>query len=203
MELDDLKHIWQQNQELSINQQDIDNDKVMEMTRQKSKDLMAKLRKNLNLDIWINCLMIPPLIYVLFMKSIATYHKYIAGVFIVYTFVIIFHYLKEMKFFNKITIKNDLISALKFTLERFSFRIKSMKIYTKITIIPLMFYGSIIGSEIVKIRGFNHEPSIYELIFSTVFVTPIAYFYMDYIIKKLYGEHLQKLKQLLTELEQN
>ena len=78
-----------------------------------------------------------------------------------------------------------------------------MKIYTKITIIPLMFYGSIIGSEIVKIRGFNHEPSIYELIFSAVFVTPIAYFYMDYIIKKLYGEHLQKLKQLLAELEQN
>ena len=203
MELDDLKHIWQQNQELSVNPQDIDNEKVMEMARQKSKDLMTKLRKNLDFDIWINCLMIPPLIYVLFMRNIATYHKYIAGVFIIYTFAIIIHYLKEIKSFNKITIKNDLNSALKFTLERFSFRVESMKIYTKITIIPLMFYGSIVGSEIMKFRDYNHQISIYELIFSTVFVTPISYFYMDYIIKKLYGEHLQKLKQLLAELEQN
>ena len=106
----------------------------------------------------------PPLIYVLFIRNIATYHKYIAGVFIVYTFAIIFHYWKEIKLFKKITIKNDLNSTLKFTLERFSFRIKSMKIYNKITIIPLVFYGSIVGSEIVKVRGFNHEPSILELV---------------------------------------
>ena len=89
----------------------------MEITRQKSKDLMAKLRKNLDFDIWINCLMIPPpLIYVLFIRNIATYHKYIAGVFIVYTFAIIFHYWKEIKLFKKITIKNDLNSTLRFTL---------------------------------------------------------------------------------------
>jgi hypothetical protein len=203
MELDDLKHIWQQNQALSIYSQNIDNEKVMEMTRQKSKDLTSKLRKNLGFDIWINSLLIPPLIYVLFMKNIATYHKYISGIFIIYTFAIIFHYWKESKSFKEIRLKSDLNSLLKFTFERFSFRVKSMKIYNKITIIPLMFYGSIVGSEIVKFRGFNHEPTILELIFSTVFITPFAFFYMDYIIKKLYGEHLQKLKQLLEELEQN
>jgi hypothetical protein len=203
MELDDLKHIWQTSQQREIYQQNVDNEKIMEMTRQKSKDLMSKLRKNLDFDIWINSLMIPPLIYVLFVKSIATYHKYIAGIFIVYTFAVIFHYWKEVNLFKKITLKNDLNSTLKFTLERFSYRVKSMKIYNKITIVPLMFYGSIVGSEIVKIRGHNHQLSIYELIFSTIIVTPIAYFYMDYIIKKLYGEHLEKLKQLLAELEQN
>ena len=203
MELDDLKHIWQQNQVLSVHQQVIDNEKVMKMTRQKSKDLMTKLRKNLDFDIWINCLIIPPLIYVLFMKNIATYHKYIACVFIIYTLAVILHYWKEVKSFKQLTKKNDLNSTLEVTLERFSFRVNSMKIYTKITIIPLIFYGSVVGSEIVKIRGYNYQISIYELILSTVFITPIAYFYMDYIIKKLYGEHLQKLKQLLAELEQN
>lgn len=203
MELDDLKYIWQQNQTFSVSQQVVDNEKIMEITRQKSKDLMTKLRANLDFDIWINCLMIPPLIYVVFMKNIAIYHKYIAGIFIIYTFAVIFHYCKEIKSFKQLTKKNDLSSTLEFTLERFSFRINSMKIYTKITIIPLVFYGSVVGSEIVKIRGYNHQLSIYELIFSTIFVTPIAYFYMDYIIKKLYGEHLQKLKQLLAELEQN
>jgi hypothetical protein len=203
VELDDLKHIWQQNQEISINPQGIDNEKVMEMTRQKSKDLISKLRKNLNFDIWMNFFFIPPLIYVFFIKSIATYHKYIAGIFIIYTFAIIFQYWKETKSFKEIRLKNDLNSMLKFTLERFTFRVKTMKIYNKITIVPLLFYGSFVGSEIVKIRGFNHQLSILELIFSTVIVTPFAYFYMDYIIKKLYGEHLEKLKQLLSELEQD
>ena len=78
MELDDLKHIWQQNQELSVKQQEVDNEKVMDMTRQKSKDLMTKLRANLKLDAVVSSTFIPPLIYVLFVKNIATYHKYIA-----------------------------------------------------------------------------------------------------------------------------
>ena len=203
MELDDLKHIWQQNQKLSINPQDVDNEKVMEMTRQKSKDIMTKLRKNLDFDIVVSSLFIPPLVYVLFAKNIATYHKYVAGFFIIYTFTIIFHYWKEIKSFEKIRLENDVNSMLKFTFERFTFRVKTMKIYNKITILPIVFYGSIVGSEIVKIRGFNHHASILELISSTVFVAPFTYLYINYIIKKLYGEHLQKLKQLLAELEQN
>jgi len=71
-------------------------------------------------------------------------------------------------------------------------------------LIPLVFYGSLMGNELIKYYvNSRHETSITRLIISTIFVIPIGYFYMEYIIKKLYGEHLQKLKQLLTELEQN
>ena len=126
MELDDLKHIWQQNQELSISSQAIDNEKVMEMARQKSKDLMSKLRKNLDFDIWISSLFIPPLIWVLFQKNIATYHKYVAVFFIIYTFVGIFFYWKEIKSYKELNFKNDLLSMLKFTEENFSKRVKEL-----------------------------------------------------------------------------
>ena len=203
MELDDLKHIWQQNQELSNNQQDIDNEKVMEMTRQKSKDLMAKLRANLDFDAIVSCLFIPPLIYVLFVKNIAIYHKYIAGFFIVYIFVSLYYYWREIKSYKKLNLKNDLFSMLKFTEENFSKRIKSLVIYNNIAAIPMGFYGYIACSQLGHyMTGRNHEITPTELIIAGCFNAPIGYFYMRFIIKKLYGEHLQKLKQLLAELEQ-
>ena len=201
MELDDLKHIWQQNQELSVKQQEVDNEKVMDMTRQKSKDLMTKLRANLKLDAVVSSTFIPPLIYVLFVKNIATYHKYIAVFFIVYTFVGLYYYLKEIKSYKELNLKNDLLSTLKFTEEKFSQRVKSLVIYNNILVVPLMFYGSILGAEIAQFRGSNFQPTIIELIFSTIVMTPISYLYMRFVIKKLYGENLKKLKQLHTELE--
>ena len=204
MDLDDLKHIWQQNQELPINQQYIDNDKVMEMTRQKSKDLMTKLRANLDFDAIVSILFIPPLIYVLFIKNIAIYHKYVAGFFILFTFVGLYYYWKEIKLHKELNLKNDLLSTLKFTEKKFSERIRISEIFNNILLIPLMFYGSVMGSELITYYvNSRHEISITRLIISTIFIIPIGYFYMKFIIKKLYGEHLQKLKQLLTELEQN
>lgn len=201
MELDDLKHIWQQNQELSIMQEVIDNEKVIEMTRQKSKDLMTKLRANLDFDAVVSSMFIPPLIYVLFVKNIATYHKYIAAFFIVYTFVGLYYYLKEIQSYKALNLKNDLLSTLKFTEEKFSQRVKLLVIYNNILVVPLMFYGSILGAEIAQYRGSNFQPTIIELIFSTIVLTPISYLYMQFIIKKLYGENLEKLKQLHIELE--
>ena len=204
MELDDLKHIWQQNQELSKSPQDIDNEKVMEMTRQKSKDLMAKLRGNLEFDVTVSCFFIPPLIYVLFVKNIATYHKYIAGFFIVYIFVSLYYYWKEIKSYKELNLKNDLLSTLKFTEQKFSERVKSLVIYNNITVIPMGFYGFIACSQLGHyITNSNYEITITEIIIAASFNIPFGYFYMRFVIKKLYGEHLQKLKQLLIELEQN
>jgi len=202
MELDDLKHIWQQNQTLSINQQIIDNQKVMEMTRQKSKDLMTKLRTNLDFDAIVSFLFIPPLIYVLFMKNINPYHKYIAGFFLIYTFIGLYCYLKEIKTYKELNWQNDLLSTLKFTEEKFSQRVKSLVIYNNILIVPLMFYGSVIGNEFISYTNAQHETSITTLIIFTVFITPIGYFYMKFVIKKLYGNHLKTLKELLIELQQ-
>jgi hypothetical protein len=204
VELDDLKHIWQQNQGLSTNPQDIDNEKVMDMTRQKSKDLMSKLRKNLEFDVTVSCFFIPPLIYLLFIKNIATYHKYIAGFFIVYTFVSLFYYWKEIKKYRALNLKNDLLSTLKFTEQKFSERVKSIRIYNNIALIPMAFYGYIACSQLGHyITEKNHEITPLELVIAASFNILFSYFYMRFIIKKLYGEHLQKLKQLLSELEQN
>ena len=204
MELDELKHIWQQHQELSISSQRIADEKVMEIIRHKSKNIMTKLRANLDFDALVSILFIPPLIYILFVKNIATYHKYVAGFFIIFTFVSLYYYWKEIKLYKEINLKNDLLSTLKFTEKRFSQRVKMTMIFNNILLIPLMFYGSVVGSEfITHFINPRHDTSLTRLIINTIFITPIGFFYTRYIIKKLYGEHLQKLKQLLIELEQN
>ena len=203
MELDDLKYIWKQNQELSISLQVIDNEKVMTMTRQKSKDLMSKLRKNLEFDVTVSCFFIPPLIYVLFVKNIATYHKYISGFFIVYILVSLYYYWKEIKSYKELNLKNDLLSTLKFTEQKFSKRVRSLVIYNNIAAIPMGFYGFIACSELGHyITSSNYEITTTELLIAASFNIPFGYFYMRYVIKKLYGEHLQKLKQLLAELDE-
>lgn len=203
MELDDLKHIWQQNQDLSITQQAVDDEKVMEMTRQKSKDVMVKLKANLDFDAIVNSFFIPPLVYVLFVKNIATYHKYVAGFFIVFTFVRLYLYWKEIKEYKVLNLKNDLLSTLKFTEQKFSQRVKSIRIYNNIALIPMGFYGYITCSQLGHyITEKNHEITPLELVIMASFNIIFSYFYMKFIIKKLYGEHLQKLKQLLAELEQ-
>jgi hypothetical protein len=204
VELDDLKYIWQQNQELSISQQVIDNEKVMEMTRQKSKDVMMKLRKNLDFDAIVSGLFIPPMIYIIFVKNIAIYHKYIAGLFIIFIFVGLYYYLKEINSYKELNLKNDLLSTLKFTEQKFSKRVKSLLFYNNIAAIPMGFYGYLACSQLGHhITGRTHEITPTELIIAGCLNAPVGYFYMRFIIKKLYGEHLQKLKQLLTELEQN
>lgn len=204
MELDDLKNIWQQNQALPVNQQLIDNEKVMEMTRQKSKDVMMKLRANLDFDAIVSGLFIPPMIYILLVENIATYHKYVAGFFIIFTFVGLYFYWREIKEYKEMKLKNDLLSMLKCTEQKFSQRVRTNVILNNILLIPLMFYGSVMGNELIKFfLNPRYETSVTELIINTVFISPIGYFYMRFVIKKLYGEHLQKLKQLLIELEQH
>ena len=204
MELDDLKHIWETSQQREIYHQNVDNEKVMEMARQKSKDLMSKLRKNLEFDVTVSCFFIPPLIYVLFVKNIAIYHKYIAGFFIIYIFVGLYYYLKEIKSYKELNLKNDLLSTLKFTEKKFSERVKSLVIYNNIAAIPMGFYGFIACSQLGHyITNSNYEITVTEILIAGCFNVPFGYFYMKFIIKKLYGEHLQKLKQLLAELEQH
>lgn len=204
MELDDIKYLWQRTHTLSNNSQVFDNDTVMEMTRQKSKDLMTELRANLDLDAIVSSFFIPPLIYVLFVKNIAIYHKYIAGFFIVFTFIGLYHYWKEIKSYKELNLKNDLLSTLKYTEKKFSQRVKSLIIYNNITALPMGIYGYVACSQLSHyMQNRTHEITLTELIIVGCFNTPIGYFYMRFIIKKLYGNHLEKLKKHLTELEEN
>lgn len=202
MELEEFKNIWQTSQQREIYQQNVDNESVMLMTKQKSKAISDKLRRNLDIDMIVSSLFIPPLLYVIIWTKLANYHKFVAIFFLIYTIIGLIYYFKVIKLYKEIDLKNDLFTTLKFTVNQFEKQVKSLTLYNQITIIPLMLYGSIVGAEVAEYYGHPINLTFKELLFCVVFATPIAYFYMKYFIKSLYGNHLKKLKEHLAELEE-
>ena len=202
MELDDLKNIWQTSQHREIYQQNVDNETVRLMTKQKSKAVANKLRRNLDIDMVVSSLFIPPLLYVIVWSKVANYHKFMAIFFLIYTIISLIYYVKVVKLYKEIDLKNDLLTTLKFTVNQFEKQVKTLTIYNQITVVPVMFYGTIVGNELISRFVNNHSVSLLGMIINTIIMTPIGYFYMKYVIKKFYGNHLEKLEQHLAGLEE-
>lgn len=196
MELDELKHIWQQTQSEVIYQENLDNEKFTSIIQQKSKAISDKLYQNLKFDITVSCLLILPLLYIILETELRFYHKLIAFFFIILTCIGIFLYLIGQKKYQEKSSKNDLVSTLKFTIEKFEKQIKTITILNNILLLPLMFYGALVAAEMAEI-----EIDFRELTILALLISPFAYFYNKYLIKTLYGNHFHKLKSHLIELE--
>ena len=193
MELDELKNIWQSQ---TIIQEDLDNERITSIIQQKSITISDKLYQNLRFDITVSCLFIVPLLYIIFGINIQFYHKLIAFLFLISTSIgIIFYWINQKKY-HEFSTKNDLVSTLKFTIERFEKQIKTITILNNILLLPLMFYGALVAAEMAGIAI-----DFRELTFLALLISPVAYFYNKYLIKTLYGNHLRKLKTHLSELE--
>ncbi|PWK24473.1 hypothetical protein LV89_02986 [Arcicella aurantiaca] len=194
MELDDLKNIWQESQVMY--QEDLDSKEIESLTQQKSKAISDKLYQNLKFDVMVSCLLILPLLYIIFGTNIQFYHKSIAFLFLVSTSIGIIFYLINQKKYQEFSTKNDLVSTLNFTVKKFEKQIKTITILNNILLLPLMFYGTVVAAEIAKI-----EIELRELVILPLIISPIAYFYNKYLIKTLYRNHLEKLKSHLSELQ--
>ena len=145
MELDELKNIWQSQ---TIIQEDLDNERITSIIQQKSITISDKLYQNLRFDITVSCLFIVPLLYIIFGINIQFYHKLIAFLFLISTSIgIIFYWINQKKY-HEFSTKNDLVSTLKFTLEKFEKQIKTITILNNILLLPLMFYGTVVAAQI-------------------------------------------------------
>ncbi len=202
MELDDFKNIWQTSQQQEIYQQNVDNESVMLMIKQKSKAISDKLRRNLDIDMVVSSLFVPPLLYVILWSKVANYHKFVACFFLIYTIIGLVYYVKVVKLYKEIDLKNDLLTTLKFTVNQFEKQVKVLTIYNYISVVPVMFYGAVVGLELIKYFQPNATTEFWMIVFSTIIMTPVGYYYMKYIINVFYGNHLQKLKEHLAELEE-
>jgi hypothetical protein len=201
MELDELKNIWQQAQQEIPRFQNVDNEEITLIIQKKSKAISDKLRRNLDIDMAVCILFIPPLLYVITWSDFAIYHKFVAFFFLIYTFMSLIYYFRVIKLYQEIDLKNDLLTTLKFTVKQFSKQIKTLTLYNQITVIPVMFYGTMVGNQLISWLTNRHTTSFSGMIISAVIVTPIGYFYTKYIINAFYGKHLKNLKKHLAELE--
>jgi len=73
MELDELKNIWQQTSLESISSQVIGNDEFLAMMKGKSNATIAKLKRNLTLEILVSILFLPVFLYFIFFTNVAVF----------------------------------------------------------------------------------------------------------------------------------
>ncbi len=198
MELDELKNIWQQTSLENMSAQVIENDEFSMMMKGKSNDVIARLKKNMMFEFIISILFIPIFLYFIFFTDIAVFHKYVCSTLIFTTVATLVVFWFEYRSLQAFETRLSLITSLRITVEQFSKFVRIYLIINYVLLFPMMFYGMVVGVELT-----GQELSLTFLIGITVITSPLGYFWVKFYIRKVYGQHLDKLKSCLAELEES
>lgn len=209
IELDDLRHIWKDKIDSNIDKQHMEQEKIRELLNRKSTNIIDKLRKNLLLEICMFCFCL------LLVACVPFYFKsrevtllcliVISVIFIPY----LIYYLKKYREFQQFFSYNQNIkSSLKALIAQLE---KYLKIYFWGSLLLTPVSGFLSGFAILyemKALGFLLYFDIFSsatlsmILSFALLLTLITYPVMKWYVRKLYGQHLEKLKDCLRELEE-
>jgi hypothetical protein len=204
MELDELKNIWKQN---PAGFQLKDETQLASMLKGKSKSAVEKLKRNVWLELgFIIVAGIALLIYALNLPSGSL--KWTSVSLIILFVAYSFYYVKKLVLLSSFKPADD---HLKANLERLTERLSSyLKFYKRsyTVLYPVYFcLGILFGGLESGSDKFFETISETKTILYLVFVALVFYFLStwcaNWILKKLYGNHLEKLKAVLRDLNAN
>ncbi len=201
MELDELKNIWQLASQESISSQIVQKEELSLMIKRKSKDALSKLKRNMVIESILSLLCFPFFIYIILLPDIAVFHKYVCGILFVVTAIILGFFWVEYRIIQNFDANVDLITSLKSTVQQLSKFIRIYLIFNCILLLPMMFYGSIVGLETSGLEISSNFLLINGLV--TILISPLGYWWVKFSLKKVYQQHLEKLKNCLAELEES
>lgn len=201
MELDELKNIWQKTSQESISSQIVQKEELSLMIKGKSKDALSKLKRNMVIESILSLLCFPFFIYIILLPDIAVFHKYVCGILFVVTAIILGFFWVEYRIIQNFDANVDLITSLKSTVQQLSKFIRIYLIFNCILLLPMMFYGSIVGLETSGLEISSNFLLINGLV--TILISPLGYWWVKFYLKKVYQQHLEKLKNCLAELEES
>lgn len=196
MELDDLKQLWQQ----QPTEQPADTAALQQMLLQRSKGPIARIRRNLTRELWV--VMVTYTLSIVFYVFVDKSRYWHVALFLVFIAVVFFIYyfmksrlLKEME---------NVSGQVKTTLER---QIHLLSKYVRFYFVsgtigtPLAFFFALfmvksrMPQGIVYSEFFNWALGIGMLV-----LTVISYFLNKWYVNKLYGKHVEKLRELIRQL---
>jgi hypothetical protein len=209
-ELEDLKNIWSKTIEKDVGQQVVEQEKIRALLNKKSTNIIDRVRKNLFGEIVMFCvclfLIIAVTLYLHSKEIIILCFIVIAVVFIPYLLYYLKKYNELSKFFSY---HQDIKSSLQLLITQLE---KYLKIYFWGSLLLTPIYGFLSCFSILyemKALGFL----IYFDVFSSatlsmilsfaLLLTLISYPIMKWYIRKLYGQHVEKLKDCLKELNES
>lgn len=209
IELDDLRHIWKDKIDSNIDNQHMEQEKIRALLNRKSTNIIDKLRKNLLLEIamFCFCLLLIACVPVYFKSKEVTLLCVIVITVIFIPYLI--YYLKKYREFRQFFSYNQNIkSSLKALIAQLE---KYLKIYFWGSLLLTPISGFLSGFAILyemKALGFLLYFDVFSsatlsmILSFALLLTLISYPIMKWYIRKLYGQHLEKLKDCLKELEE-
>ncbi len=210
IELDDLKNIWLSNIENDIGKQSVEQEKIRALLSKRSTNIIDQLRKNLlaEMIVFMVCLLLVATVPIYFKtKEIFILCTLVVGIiFIPY----LIYYIKKYQELRKFYSYNENIKlSLQLLIKQLE---KYLNIYFWGSILLTPISGFLLGIGILyemKALGFLlyfdvfSSSTIYTILSFALMLTLLSYPVMKWYIRKLYGKHLEKLKDCLKELEEN
>jgi hypothetical protein len=201
MELEELKYLWKQ----KTVYQPKDEAQIALMLRGSSKSLIDKLKRSVWFELLFTLLAgIALLIYALNLPSgsLKWTSVSILVIFVAYTF----YYIKKLSLLNRFAILDQ---NLKENIEKLITSLSSyLKFYKRsyTLLYPVYFFLGILfgGLELGSDRFFERlsEPRVIAFLLATALLFFfISTWFTSWYLRKLYGNHLEKLKGIYRELE--
>lgn len=208
MELDELKEIWKQADETS-GLPHRSNDEILRMMQEPSKSPVAKMRRNLLMEL---------LVVVISVSWVSIYYftafegrlQEVSWAYILLASLFLGYYYQKNKLLKSMQcvacrVKSNLELQLK-TLEKY------VKLYLIIStaLIPVMLcfmYYLVLNYKKIPINnsfgmsGNEDKFTLLYLLFTVIF-TVVLYFLNRWYIHLLYGRHIRKLKELIRDMEE-
>lgn len=209
-ELEDLKNIWSKTIEKDVGQQVVEQEKIRALLNKKSTNIIDRVRKNLfgEIVLFFVCLLLVASVPV-FLRTKEVFilcSLLIVVIFIPYLIYYIKKYNELRKFFSY---HQDIKSSLQLVISQLE---KYLNIYFWGSLLLTPVSGFLLGFAILyemKALGFL----IYFDVFSSatlsmilsfaLLLTLVSYPIMKWYIRKLYGQHVEKLKDCLKELNES
>lgn len=205
MELDELKEIWK----TASGEPHRSNDEILQMMQEPSKSPVAKMRRNLLMEL---------LVVVVSVSWVSVYYftafngrlQEVSWAYILLSLLFFWYYYQKNKLLKSMQcvacrVKSNLELQLK-TLEKY------VRLYLIIgtALIPVMLcfmFYLVLNYKKVPINnsfGMNGDEGNFTLLYVlfTVVFTVALYFLNRWYIHLLYGRHIHKLKQLIREMEE-
>jgi len=207
IELEDLKNIWSNKIENDIGQQAIEQEKIRALLNKKSTNIIDHVRKNLLIEIimFFVCLLLIACVPIYFHYKEVTILCVIVimVVFVPYLIYYIKKYNELKKFFSY---NQDIKSSLQLLITQLE---KYLSIYFWGSLLLTPISGFLSGFAVLyemKALGFLLYFDVFSsatlsmILSFALLLTLLSYPIMKWYIRKLYGQHLEKLKDCLKEL---
>ncbi len=201
MELDDLKNIWKQSPPFQQKRAE----EITAMLKSRSTSIIEKLKRNVWFELIFTDLVGIALLIYAFKIPNGSIKWMIVSILLVF-FLYTFYFIKKLLLLNRFVPGQDIKTNLEVLTAQLagylSFYKKSYAVlYPVYFIIGLLFVAVEKGRDEFVHSMTQPKSLLYLIVMSLVFLFSSTWF-VQWYLKKLYGNHVEKLKKLLEEIEE-